>query len=496
MPLEYAPTLEKFKKQELEILQRDSDGPLNSFVIEEQVKKEYLDIAASTGSIEGQDYADCPIFRVEERKQHRYNLKRGHEILLLLKNVAENIDPNDISQEIALQQSQSEVTMAALVESCRKLRAAHLSEYEREFLLRCLDEAQEELYSVPDTETSHGIIAKFNTRVESLDTNTAPAVINDYIKNFYDDYPFIVGIGSVVGDSNIFQSEKLAGYYNVLHERYEPVFDELRAIYGDEITNDILHDIVNEYLKLRGLRTVDSATGESYGWVCEYNENSNGFRVKPKERKILCGKRTVEITWSRFEELMMHEVEIHVLRAENGYKADSFELATGLPGTSDAEEGTGLIMEQLWAGKVKDTVGRDDFRYLGIAYAYGVVDGQKHSKEETFDFLSRFMTVNSLVATSNLDEVDIASVVKKQRKLCFEHVFRMFRGMPEERVFLKDLGYYVGKHKLLQLLSETDKSPEEVIDYLQQGKFDPLNPIHQSVLRILGLRGSLDDEPI
>ena len=89
----------------------------------------------------------------------------------------------------------------------------------------------------------------------------------------------------------------------------------------------------------------------------------------------------------------------------------------------------------------------------------------------------------------------MASVIKKQRKLCFEHVYRMFRGMPEERVFLKDLGYYVGKRKLLQLLSDTDKSPEEVIDYLQQGKFDPLNPVHQGVLRTLGLRGSLDDEP-
>jgi hypothetical protein len=149
-------------------------------------------------------------------------------------------------------------------------------------------------------------------------------------------------------------------------------------------------------------------------------------------------------------------------------------------------------MEQLWGGSIKETLGRDHFRYLGIAYAYGVVDDQKHLKEDVFDFLSRLMIIKNL-ARADQDNVDIPTVEKKQRTFCFEHVFRMFRGMPEDRVFLKDLSYLVGKEDMIKLLATTNQPAGEVIDYLQQGKFDPKNEVHQGILRTLGLNGSLDE---
>jgi hypothetical protein len=70
--------------------------------------------------------------------------------------------------------------------------------------------------------------------------------------------------------------------------------------------------------------------------------------------------------------------------------------------------------------------------------------------------------------------------------LAFEHVFRAFRGMPEDRVYFKDTSYLVGKMNILQFLASTEASASTVLDFMDQGKFDPNNPLHIEILKNLG----------
>lgn len=481
-----------FVKNELEPLQAyGTSDAIDYFVIDAETKKGYLAQAVATGDITGQDYANCVNFRVIDHKKNRYDLKRAEEILKLLRDVAEHADPKDISSEIALEQAKNSVTMAALVEACNKLQhEKDIPEHTRKFYLECLDGAQADLYTPPNVKTAEQILAMLVRKVANVDPDVIAEDVYATIAAFREDYPFVFEADSTKRIESPLSKERVHEFSEEMHSRYDAIFSQLNDEFG-EITNDKLVDITNRYLELRGVRSVDPETGIANGWSVEYNEEINGFKCQPKLEKLLCGKFSVSITWQRYQELMQHEVEGHLMRSYNARKKNIQPLAFGLPGYDDAEEGWGLISEQLWKGVISTVLARDHFRYLAIAYGDGKVDGRPHPKEETFDFLSRFMIVADLCKVTADDPADVESVVKHKRKLAFEHVFRAYRGMPEGRVFYKDTSYLVGKLTTLEFLASTDAPAADVLDFMQQGKFDPTNEVHKLVLRRVGLRDSI-----
>ncbi len=102
---------------------------------------------------------------------------------------------------------------------------------------------------------------------------------------------------------------------------------------------------------------------ESYGikgWVVEYSTKTL-TTVMPIERKILVPANR---TFSRNEmkRLVVHEIGVHVLRAQNGHTQPLDIFLSGFPRNTETEEGLAVYMEKLTgmleSDKLRDYAGR------------------------------------------------------------------------------------------------------------------------------------------
>jgi hypothetical protein len=331
---------EQFTIDELEPLQSyfPSDA-IDYFTIDPAKKKLYLEQAIAEGSLSGQVFSDCNSFSTIEHKHNRCELKRAQEILKMLWEVSKHAGKDDIGSKISLALAQDSVTMAALIEACAKLRNETGATAElKDFYLGCLDEAQAELYTPPKKEVANRILAMLRVKVENLEENALTHNARETISAFKSDYPFSFIDRGAEPFCSPMSDERVSEFSAEMHRRYDITFKQLKEEYGD-LTNDLIPEVTNRYLELRGIRTQNFENGEISGWNCQYDERVGGFKNQPKLSTLLCGKFAVSISWQRFEELMMHEVEGHVIRAYNPKSRGHEALAYGLPRNEDAEEG-------------------------------------------------------------------------------------------------------------------------------------------------------------
>jgi len=309
-----------------------------------------------------------------------------------------------------------------------------LGEAEREFLLAQLNAAQDAMYPQIDPDLARHALNLIKGE-ETADREPPISV----------------------------EARKAWGQY--LHEQYDPVFAEVYEQFDDsqEINGQNLADMTADFMRRTGLELTDDTTDTSK-WKVIYSEDETGFRVTPSEKKITCGKRKEPLTRLGFEKLMMHEVIIHVWRAENGSRSGFTALQTGLPGYLETEEGLGLLTESLWSGEDPDVLSRDHYRYAAVAFANGDYDGVKHNEQETHDFIRPLMEQNGI--GDNTDEL-------------FLHVMRIFRGMPPEARMRSNASYLSGKELVMELLEEKFQAGEPIAQQfaeLRAGKNNPCDP--------------------
>lgn len=212
------------------------------------------------------------------------------------------------------------------------------------------------------------------------------------------------------------------------------------------------------------------------GWRCEQTDEVAGFRVDPEREIIYCGRRSAEISWGVFEGLMIHEVAVHVVRAQNGEQlGQAFKV--GLPGSNDSEEGAGILLQSIWQDKPTDEIGRDYFRYLSVCYASGDLDGMHHNEQEVLDFITDIMAAQKQDGLHNEAE---RRRVRGMAAGAVEHVYRIFRGMPPGEVLVSNLSYLGGKIMMMGYM-QASNNVRETIEELQQCKIDLLNQEHRAL---------------
>ncbi len=435
-------------------------GPVDSFTTLGDEK--LLANAIETGEIPPGSFAECAVFGegegALEDKKLRYEAKRALEIQLMMGGVSSTED------EAALLYARQTVSQAVLVEAARKMKtesvAGHMPERHRRLYSDAIDDTQKELYPQPDVR-----VAQYAARLALQaiqETNPAHAAV--ILKK----YPFM-GVGGET-PAVLLSPEKRQQWRDHLHETFEPAFDSLRDQMldeGVELMNATLAKATSIFIDKVGISLAEN--GE--GWCVVERPDIVGFRIEPKTREVLCGRRTREITWSAFEKLMCHEVLVHVARAENGYKKGSRALQSGLPGNQETEEGLGIAIEKLWSGDDMDRLGRDHFRYLAVTYADGTLDGMgRHTETETFTFISDLIAAEKPESPEN--------GLFAARKAGYDHVKRAFRGMPEGKIMYSNLAYLSGKLKMMAYLEQSGLAPNQLLPYLQQGKFNPMDNEH------------------
>jgi len=453
-----------FYKKEVEPALGILNGPVSTFELTKATMEQVKDRAIETGEIDQGVFSEIPLFDEISERQARQKSKTAKELLGIL--TESGTYPTKPGDGAALLRAEGELAAASIVEGARMLKVApnepdrHKAIYSNE-----IDRGQEVLYGQLDKELAASCVAVVRTGIEPTNVRAV-----EFANQYLEQYPWVEDLE---GELPRIKEEKLKAFSEFLHEKYAPTFYLLRSEFG-EISNDNLVQVANRYLELRGFT--------DKGWTCEPNPRRTGFFVNAGKNVLESGNRSVQITWARFEELMMHEVEIHMASTQNPRDIEAGALgSSSLPGIADVQEGTGMVAEILWKGVQKTEVpGRDVFRYMAVAYADGIYNGKKHTEQETYDFITSTMTLQGLKTGK---DTDVSREMQKARQSSFDHVYRIYRGMPPGHILRRNAGYLMGKTKIIDVINETDKSPAEVFACFQQSKTDPTNPQHDALLR-------------
>jgi len=463
-----------FENHELMPILRAVEGPIDTFKIAPQMKQHLLDRVLETGSLEGVSFQDCPAFDDLKLKKIRQQAK----VALEIQKIFSEDNAESILDTATINYANSVVWRASVVEAANKLRDPR-NDNERVIAKKVLKQGLERLYPKINKEYASralGVVFNNTTELEKTDDN------REIYRLLIDEYPFLPDYSKFM--PSVLNEQKETEIRNALIEKYSIPFKNLKEMFK-ELSNSNLVEATNEFLRQIGLQKANDSQTIKSGWVCLSDSRRDGFQVQPNKKIILCGKRKKEITWGSFEELMLHEVGVHVDRAQNGHDSGFQPLEIGLDGYNTVEEGLGILYEQVWRGKASQPakISRDHYRYILAAYATGEYDGTTHNKNETFRFIYSLIIANTL-ATSTKEGVNqkVNSVKLNAMTEAFEHVFRAYRGMPEGYILTGDAAYFCGKEKLIEMINADSRSGAELVDYFSLGKFDPTNPQDMSVI--------------
>jgi hypothetical protein len=471
-------TYNTFVNDELPPVLGAVEGPVDSFVLDKQVKDAYKRQAIEDGNLQGADFSDCPAFDELEHKRARQEAKRALEIRHIL---AEEAGKPSLEDEIIADYAGMEVWRGVLVEASRRSSLARhgLSNDDPEYCRKMIRRAQDELYPAASRDIAMQSLHMFVPKLETLQAsgNTdALALVEEVAQK----YPFVAEAADV--EVTELDPAKRAEIHAALKEKYDVPFAELQAEFGG-ITPENIVAITDQLLLKVGFAYIDE-DGVHHGWRArDVSDKRTGFLANNKLETFDVGNFTTLPTWESYQKVAVHEL-IHAWRAIRGKEYNTM-LGSGLPGSAEVEEGWCMLVEDVWQGN-EEPLDRIHYRYSISAYADGAIDGQKHSIDETFQFASKLKAAELMAKRiDNGTPFNMEEVAKSSRKLVFEHIFRAFRGMPEGEVMRKDLAYKAEKVEIVDFINNFEGTGVEAFDYLMRGKFNPLNPKHRQYVNSL-----------
>lgn len=391
------------------------------------------------GIVQPGAFASSEIFSDKDQRDYRKHTVTAQNILDIM-HEPDNLIPGARNGEVAFELLEMMVAAsfdrAVMVEAARQYHEKNatgtLTANEAADLERMLNEAQDRIYPQVQPELAENTLRKLT--------------------------------GQEVMAEPILSIETRQAWYTFLHEKFDPLFEDIYDQYDDDepIIDDKLRAMMVEFMKLSGLPMAEDEADVTK-WKVIGGENETGFRIIPNEKKVICGTREKGLSKLGYEKMMVHEVMVHMWRAENGSRTGYSALQTGLPGYLETEEGIGILMESLWSGENPEALSRDHFRYAAVAFAEGAYDGIKHSEQDVHDFIRPLMERNGF--GDNKDEL-------------FLNVMRVFRGMPANCRMHSNLSYLSGKIGAMKRIEEkfgSGHSVDEVFDEFLEGKYDILS---------------------
>ena len=191
----------------------------------------------------------------------------------------------------------------------------------------------------------------------------------------------------------------------------------------------IFTDIIEE--EFNGLNDPKGYAGAAEGWTVSV-EKATSVNVKSSEKRIVIPDNGMMRSRKKVENLVVHEIGVHMLRSITGGETDMLPLRSGLRDYYDTEEGLGVVMEQALSGKFAER-GVDHYITAGLAHF------DNKDFREAFEIKWRLSLLGSVDDGSEVSDGQIV----KAKKTAFTQTLRSFRGTNDMPLF-KDLSYYIG----------------------------------------------------
>lgn len=224
-------------------------------------------------------------------------------------------------------------------------------------------------------------------------------------------------------------------------EEFDPY--ELQKIFTDIIEEEFNNDS-------------KGYAGAAEGWTVSV-EKATSVNVKSSEKRIVIPDNGMMRSRKKVENLVVHEIGVHMLRSITGGETDMLPLRSGLSDYYDTEEGLGVVMEQALSGKFAER-GVDHYITAGLAHF------DNKDFREAFEIKWRLSLLGSVDDGSEVSDGQIV----KAKKTAFTQTLRSFRGTNDMPLF-KDLSYYNGSVEVWRYL-ESVKGDDFLLSLLLAGK--------------------------
>lgn len=340
-------------------------------------------------------------------------------------------------------------------------------------------QASIELYGAPDEKQVRQLVTKEYSELSQL--RGVENVSQQHVNFLLDTYrPLVFGqTNNITYESEIERKKhSIHEYGQAILSKYTPLFDLVDESGKTEFNAQDLKILFKDALD----------------WLIENDDDNwstwSVIDIDGTSLSVDSSNRTIKIASRRecanrrdTRGLIAHELLVHALRGKNGYKSSNTQLATGLEGYLDAEEGLGILAEEAVNGELPE---KAYDRYVDIALALGTIDGVQRTRKEIFEISFARQLLRGQTK-GNLSESEIISLERR----IWAHVDRIYRGGPgdeigtRQAIFTKDIAYYVGYKQMADYISEqmdSGRKASEIFEYLSQAKFDPTNPQHAELL--------------
>ena len=224
-------------------------------------------------------------------------------------------------------------------------------------------------------------------------------------------------------------------------EEFDPY--ELQKIFTDIIEEEFNNDS-------------KGYAGAAEGWTVSV-EKATSVNVKSSEKRIVIPDNGMMRSRKKVENLVVHEIGVHMLRSITGGETDILPLKSGLSDYYDTEEGLGVVMEQAFRGKFAER-GVDHYITAGLAHF------DNKDFREAFEIKWRLSLLSSVDDGSEISDEQIV----KAKKTAFTQTLRSLRGTNDMPLF-KDLSYYNGSVEVWRHL-ESIKGDDFLLSLLLAGK--------------------------
>ena len=224
-------------------------------------------------------------------------------------------------------------------------------------------------------------------------------------------------------------------------EEFDPY--ELQKIFTDIIEEEFNNDS-------------KGYAGAAEGWTVSV-EKATSVNVKSSEKRIVIPDNGMMRSRKKVENLVVHEIGVHMLRSITGGETDILPLKSGLSDYYDTEEGLGVVMEQAFRGKFAER-GVDHYITAGLAHF------DNKDFREAFEIKWRLSLLSSVDDGSEISDEQIV----KAKKTAFTQTLRSLRGTNDMPLF-KDLSYYNGSVEVWRYL-ESIKGDDFLLALLLAGK--------------------------
>jgi hypothetical protein len=261
--------------------------------------------------------------------------------------------------------------------------------------------------------------------------------------------------------------------HNYVQERYGELLDVVPKT-PDDVYYGVEQcvEIMNKALVAAGLSDL--------GWKAI--ENSQKTAVS-----TLTAKKTINLpsnirrNANELRRLIMHEVEVHARRGQNGTDTNLKILKFGTADYADIEEGLGVIMECAVAGDLDNpSFDRARNRYLTAGLALGV-DGHPRDAREAYEILWRTLAIHK--AEKNSINAEDLVAVKDSAYTLIENAYRGTQFWMQGVIYTKLKVYYEGFVKNAEYFNEHIDTLDSVFEDLFIGKYNHTDKVEKALVK-------------